>query len=56
MLKAMSTLNHFLTHGTAEEEEDHGPDQPPLHNVGVDHEAEAKRRKLVAEIVAYKSM
>ena len=46
------THNLLPQHGGDEEQEDHGPSHAPEYHEGDD----AKRRQLVAELVAYKCM
>ena len=51
------TQAYVAQHGVAEEEADHGLRHPPLNQVDDDDdEANAKRKQLIAELIAFKSM
>ena len=50
------TQEYVAQHGAAEEEADHGPRHPPLDQVDDDDEVNAKRKQLIAELIAFKSM
>ena len=51
------TQAYVAQHGVAEEEADHGLRHPPLNQVDDDdNEANAKRKQLIAELIAFKSM
>jgi len=50
------TQAYVAQHGATEEEADHGARHPPLNQVDDDDEANAKRKQLIAELIAFKSM